>query len=279
MNSRTLILVAAVGLLGVGLMLTLADLFSPKAPEASVAIAVARRPIEPYQIITEDMINSGGQMTAREARDRALYPLGAVVGRMSTNRIPQGEPFSAANALPPEDVRFTEDLNLEIVSFQAPIDRLVGGEIRPGHVINLYGTGRNSDNEEYSVLIADRLWVVRVTAGGGPVTQATAIPDLGDGSITYEGDVGRNRPGTLVTVAVAPATAAKIIDALGAQGLAPYVTLAASQSADSAFATPVAVATTVGLPPDLALTATAIANLLRSTPVPAPARTGGGASR
>lgn len=278
MNSRTLILVAAVGLLGVGLMLTLADLFSPKAPEPSVAIAVASRPIEPYQIITEDMIASGGQMSAREARDRALYPAESVVGHMSTNRIPQGEAFSAANALPPENVRFTEDLNLEIVSFQASVDRLVGGELRPGHVINLYGTGRDEEGQEFSVLVADRLWVVRVTAGGGPVTQATAVPDLGDGTIAYEGDLGRNRPGTLVTVAVPPATAAAIIDAIGARGLAPYVTLAASQSASNAFATSVP-QPTAGLPPDLALTATALYNALRSTPVPVPARTGGGASR
>lgn len=279
MNSRTLILVAAVALLGVGLMLTLADLFSEAPPEQTVAVAVANQVIEPYQVITQDMIDSGGLMSAREARERSLYPADVVAGHMSTNRIPKGEMISAGNALPPEEVRFTPDMGLEIVSFQASIDRLVGGQIRPGHVINLYGTGRDQEGNEFSSLVADRLWVVRVTASGGPVSQATPVPALDDGSLTYEGDRARDRPGTLITVAVPPATASVIIDAVGARGLTPYVTLAANQSADATFATPAATATAAGLPPGLALTATALIEALRSTPVAPAPRTGGGATR
>lgn len=279
MNSRTLILVAAVALLGVGLMMTLADLFSDTPPEPTISVAVANQSIEPYQLITQDMIDSGGQMSAREARERSLYPAAVVAGHMSTNRIPKGELISAGNALPPEEVRFTPDMALEIVSFQASIDRLVGGQIRPGHVINLYGTGRDPEGQEFSVLIADRLWVVRVTASGGPVSLATPVPSLDDGSLVYEGERARDRPGTLVTVAVPPQTAATIIDAVGARGLSPYVTLAANQSADSTFATPPPAPTMVGLPPDLALTATALFRALQSTPMPIVPPTGGGATR
>jgi len=279
MNSRTVILVAAVALLGIGLMLTLADLFAEKPPEATVSVAVANQAIEPYQTITEDMIDSGGLMSAREARERSLYPAGVVAGHMSTNRIPKGDLISAANALPPEEVRFTDDYNLEIVTFQASVDRLVGGQLRPGHVINLYGTGRNKDGDEFSTLIADRLWVVRVTAGGGPVSVATPVPALDDGTLDF-GDRARDRPATLVTVAVPPEVAVTIIDAVGARGMTPYVTLAANQSVDASFATPnPATATPVGLDPGVALTATALYDRLRSTPPADTSRTGGGASR
>ena len=280
MNSRTLILVAAVALLGVGLMLTLADLMRPKATEPRVPVAVANQIIEPYQIITQDMISSGGELRAREAKERSAYPVDAVVGTMSTDRIRPGDLISAANALPPEDVRFTNDLNLEVLTFESGVDRLVGGQLRPGHIINLYGTGRDVEGDDYSVLIADRLWVVKVTAGGAPVSAATPVPDLGNGAIVYEGDRTRDRPGTLITVAVPPQTAAKIIDQLGAKGLRPYVTLAANQSAEAgAFASPAPATNTPGLPPDLALTATALYDALRSTPVPVGPRTGGGAGQ
>jgi len=281
MNSRTLILVAAVALLGVGLMLTLADLFAADVPEQTVVVAVANQAIEPYQLITEDMIQSAGAMSAREARERALYPLNAVPAKMSTDRIAPGDYISSANALPPEQVRFTEDQNLEIISFQASVDRLVGGQLRPGHIINLYGTGQDNEGNDFSTMVADRLWVVRVSASGNVVSEVTAVPALDDGSLVIEGDPGRTRPSTTITVAVPPATAATIVEALGARGLQPYVTLAANQSGESAFATAVTAAPTQtpGLSPDLALTATALYEALRATPVPRPAGTGGGTTR
>ena len=66
--------------------------------------------------------------------------------------------------------------------------------------------------------------------------------------------------------------------ALGAQGLAPYVTLAANQNVELALATPAPAATT-GLDPNIAATLTAIANKMKVTQVPIPPRSGGGASR
>lgn len=283
MNSRTLILIGAVALLGVGLLLTVGDLFSSDAPEPEVQVAYAARAIEPYTIITQDMLGAAEPMRARDARDAAAYPQDAIPGKMTTTRIAPGELLTSANALPPEEVRFVKDLNLEIVTFGASIDRLVGGELRPGHVVNLYGTGRDSEaRTEFTTLIEPRVWVVGVSAGssGSQYTQATLVPDLETGEILTEGDSTRDRPVTMVTVAVPPETAFKIVDALGAQRLDPYVTLAANQTVDSTFATPASVATaTAGLPPDLALTATALYLQLQSTPPPPPPATGGGAGK
>lgn len=275
MNSRTLILILAVGLLGIGLVLTLAEFFSEPPVEQRVNTAVARVPIEPYTVITRDMVGVGESIRARDARDSGAFPIEAVYGKMSTASIAPGDIFTAGNARDVEDVRFVKDLNLEIVSFAAGVDELVGGQIRPGHVINLYGTGRDENQEEFTVLIEPRLWVVDVKAGSGPVSDATALvnPETGEVEVT----AGRQeRPASMITVAVPPAKAFHIIDALAARGLQPYVTLAANQTVDaSTFATPLPTAT-AGLPYDLSLTATALAVEIQSTQPPPPPSTGGG---
>lgn len=276
MNSRTIILILAVGLLGIGLVLTLAEFFSEPPVEQRVSTAVARVPIDPYTVITRDMVGVGEDIRARDARDQAVYPIESVYGKMSTASIAPGDVFTAGNSRDIEDVRFVKDLNLEIVSFAAGLDELVGGQIRPGHVINLYGTGRNDDNQEFTVMIEPRLWVVGVQAGGGPVSEATPLVNPETGAVEVAS--GRQeRPASLITVAVPPAKAFNIIDAIAARGLQPYVTLAANQTVDATFAT--AIPSPPSLPPDLALTATALAGIIASTPVPPPPPTGGGMSR
>ncbi len=276
MNSRTIILVLAVGLLGIGLVLTLAEIFSEPPVEQRVETAVAKVPIDPYTVITRDMVGVGEEIRARDARDQAVYPIESVYGKMSTASIAPGDIFTASNARNVEDVRFVKDLNLEIVSFAAGIDQLVGGQIRPGHVINLYGTGRDENQEEFTVMIEPRLWVVGVQAGGGPVGESTALVNVETGELELTAG-SRERPASLITVAVPPAKAFHIIDAIAARSLQPYVTLAANQTVDATFATPVP--TQVGLPPDLALTATALSLQIQSTQPPPPPPTGGGGKR
>ena len=275
MNSRTIVLILAVGLLGIGLVLTLSEFFSEPTPEQRVSTAVAKVPIEPYTVITRDMVGVGESIRARDARDKAAYPVEKVYGKMTTGSIAPGQIFTAQNARSVEDVRFVKDLNLEIVSFQAGINELVGGQIRPGHVINLYGTGRDDEQEDFTVMIEPRLWVVGVQSGSSPVSESTALINIETGDVELSGS-RKDRPASMITVAVPPAKAFHIIDALGARGLSPYVTLAANQTVDATFATPV---NTAGLPPDLALTATALAIQIQSTPPPPPPKTGGGGRR
>ncbi len=282
MNSRTLVLILAVALLGVGLVMTLAELFQepPQAPRMVPARAAVQ--IEPYTVITQDMIRAGDEIRASEALNQGLYPVEAVVGKMSTDLIAPGTLISGVIAKPIEEVRFVDDLGLEIVSFQAGVDRMVGGQLRPGHIINLYGIGRDDESNDYTTLIEPRLWVVDVTTGGQSVAVETPRPDVQTGEYD-EISEGRVRPGTMITVAVEPDRAFRIIDALGAQGLSAWATLAANQTVDfTRAATPVATAeppATPGLPPDLALTATAIWEAINATPAAQPPRTGFGGLR
>ena len=278
MNVRSIALIAGVGILGIGLLMVISSMFNKPQVAAPVPVAVAAAAIEPYTIVTQDMLKST-TLTPTQARDRGAYPVDFVPGKMSTARIAPGDVITTKNALPPEEVRYVKDLNLEIVSFSAGPDKLVGGKLRPGHIVNIYGAGRDDKNRQFTVLIEPRVWVVGVSAGGGPVSQATLQPDPQTGEIKKSGP-DRERTATLVTVAVPPDKAFHIIDALGAQKLDPWLTLAANQTPGQLYATPVAAASpTAGLPLDLSLTATALANILKSTPVPPLPRTGGGAGR
>lgn len=244
MNARTMALLVALALVVAGLAMIVAEFMRPPPAETRVPVAMSVAQIKPYTIITQDMIKSGTPLLAAEAHERGAYPVSAVVGLMSTDLILPGTLIAGVNAKPVEDVRFVSDFNLEIVSFAAGVDRTVGGKLRPGHIINLYGFGRDALTQaQFTELIEPRLWVVGVSAGGQPVSGATPRPDIQDGRY-YEENAGADAPATLVTVAVTPQQAVHIIDALGADGLNAWVTLAANQTVELARATPVPAAPT-----------------------------------
>ncbi len=245
MNTRTVGLVGSAALLALGLVLTVASLRAEPVKEPIIKVAVAAQQIPPYSVVTQDVLKAH-EMTMREARSRGAYPMEATVGLMATTLVTPGETLTGVNAKPVEEVRFVKDLGLEIVSFQVSVDRVVGGKVRPGHLINLYGTGLGEDREPFTVLVEPRIWVVGVSSAGQPVTNATPRPDVRTGELVYVGG-DRDRPSTLITVAVPPEKAVNIIHQVGSVHLVPYVTLAASGTAQMP-ATPVAEAPPVGTP-------------------------------
>jgi hypothetical protein len=275
MNARTVVLIGAVALLGIGVLLTISDALKPAPPAVMVTTGVAAQQIAPYTVVTQDMVQSGAQVRQKDAQNQAMWPLADVVGKMTTTQLAPGDTFSANNLKPIEEVRYVKDLGLEVISFAAATDKLVGGELRPGHIINLYGYTQGSQ-ESFTSLIEPRLWVVGVSSSGMPVTQATPEVDPTTGELTYT-NTGQERPGTMITVAVSPDKAFRIIDALGSKRMQAWVTLAANQQVTAALATPApTLAATPGLPLDLSLTATALARALQATAPPPPPRTGGG---
>ena len=275
MNARTLLL----ALLGLVLVLALVLLLIPSGPtvERTMVPAIAAQQIQPYTFITQDMVMSGERIPLSTATGKGAWPPAAVIGTMSTDLINPGDLLTGLNAKPVREVRKgVTDMNLELVSFGASGERLLGGQIRPGHIINLYGNGRKG-SESYTVLIEPRLWVVEVLAGSKDVNVKTPQPNPITGEYT-EKEGGAEQAGSLVTVATTPQRAAHIIDALGSQGLQPYVTLAANQNVELALATP-APAATASLNIDIAQTLTAIAIKMRNTAPPPPPKTGGGGTR
>lgn len=278
MNARTLVLIGAIALVGIGALMMLGDFFSPKAAPAQLTPAIAMTQIQPYTVITQDMVAQGEVMTEKAAKTAGAWQVRDVVGKMSTDLIAPGSILNTRNVLPIADVRYTTDPNMEIVSLNASIDKMVAGKIKPGSLVNIYGFGKEpATNDPFTVLVEPRVWVVAVSAGGSPVSSATLVPDTQTGRLAMTGGE-QDRPASTLTVAVPPQQAFNIIDSFGAKGMSAWVTLAANQTVNAAApATPLPMATaTAGLPPDIALTATALYNAIKATVPPAPPVTGDG---
>ena len=278
MNARQLVLIFAVALVGIGLILTVMDLLGEEAPEQRISVARAAQQIEPYTPIDQNMIVVE-EMRARQARDIGAWQDTQVIGMMATDLIEQGEPLTAGNALPAEDYRLSGDLDKELMSFQASVDRLVAGQLRGGQLINIYGINRGGgDVEPYTVLIQPNVRLVRVFAGGGRIAGlGTPEPDWDTGQPSFSA-ADRPQTASLLTVEVTPEEAYNLIDALGAKGLEPYVTLAGSTVAFDR-ATPPAQAQAPAQPTepaiDIAATMTAIWDELQQATQVAPPPTGG----
>lgn len=277
MNARTAMLAFAVVLIGVGGIMTLKDLLSPTPPPPKVMVARAVQQIEPYTVVTQDMIQTE-QMSARTARDSNAWKVEQVAGMMATDLLAPGDVMTAGNVQPIEQYRGWKDLGMELVSFTSSVDRLVAGQLRPGMLINIYGFNRGRPDETFTKLIEENVRVVRVLQGSGRAAgQGTPVADWQDNQVTYGDDKGRS--GTLLTVALPPERAFNLIDALGAQALQPYVTMAGNRTV-SALATPRYLETPEQAAPiDWAATMTAIAIISNATELSPPITGGGGASR
>jgi hypothetical protein len=210
MDTRTLALSAAVVLTGLGLLLTFSEIFRPPPAPPTAVLATARGQIAPYTFVTQDMVAVGDTVPAGLAKQRGAWTVNDAVGKMSTALIAPGDTLTTGNVLPVEMMRYVEDMGLEIVSFQAAIDKAVAGRIRSGSLINLYGYGRDALNQPVTKLVQGRMWVVAVTAAGAALASATLVPD----SVTGELDTrdSERRPGATLTVAVAPSISYKVID-------------------------------------------------------------------
>lgn len=281
MNPRSIVLLLAVLLFGIGVISLISGLFTEAPPRRMLVPAVAAMQVKPYTVITQDMVRAGDPIAADVFVDKGMYPFDRVVGLMSTDQLLPGTPLTGVNAKPVEEVRFVEDLGLEVVSFTAGVDKAVGGQLRPGHIVNLYGFGREREtNNEFTKIIEPRLWVVKVASGGSAVTNATPRPDPDTGEYLVEGG-DRESNATLITVAATPQQVYNIISSLGAGGMSAWITLAANQTADIALATPASTPApppTAGLSLELSLTATALWNQMNATRISAP-RTGYGGVR
>lgn len=241
-------------------------------------MAFIKQDIPSYTVITQDMIEEK-EVAAAEAKNAPTAP--EVVGRMTTRNISKGQMVTELSSLTPEQVRYVSDLGLEIISFPARFDEVIGGQLKPGHRINLYAyRGERGTNTTYGRppevrLIATDIAVVDVrTRGGDASARLVPTPTAGAQRSGLFGasaaSDSRQEPGSVVTVAVKPELAYLLVDTLGAQGFDAWVTLAANRAAQvtvtptplPATATPVMATPTLDLRPvqtAVAATATAAA--------------------
>ncbi|MEM1551049.1 MAG: hypothetical protein QXH03_00075 [Candidatus Bathyarchaeia archaeon] len=166
-----------------------------------VTLPVLSSPAQPYTIISPGIV--------KEKRfPRAILSLpvirgkGEIVGKITVQNIPSDTPIFHYQVSDPSSFRFTSDPSLEVFSFPIDPPRAVGGQIRPGHRINIYATGPEKlERLGEGILVVD----VRTASGEKP----------------EEGKVLN-----IITVAAPQDTIARILNSLREERSKLWVTLA-----------------------------------------------------
>jgi hypothetical protein len=226
----------------VGLFISLRDVFVQAPPPPQVAVLAAAQDIDTYQVITLDMVTEvtrtqvPGTYTYNDVwnTDIAATAEMTKVVLFTTRPVKQGETLLRANnVLPIEEARYAP-LRFEVASFPVDINETVGGQIKPGHRINIYGyIAEQPEHPAPPVqLIAELVWVVDVRTAQADIVAPTPAPattpqapagafgiNIGGGTVTTR------EPEAMITVAADPETIWRILEALGAQGFKAWVTL------------------------------------------------------
>ncbi len=215
---------------------------APTTPLTFARVAIAREDIEPYSIIRPDQLTlSSDELPLAQAKQ--YYQNAEVLaGLMTTRFLKAGQRIGLQDAEPVENVRYVQDMGLEVVSFPAVFNEMVAGQVRPGHKINVYGYRRRSGQNDTGelLLVAGNVWVVDVrTSGGDPVVEGSAETATQSGGLLAAPSASAETgPGSVVAVAADPTVVQEIIRAFGSQGYSAYVTLAPAAERVVPVATP-----------------------------------------
>jgi hypothetical protein len=216
MSRRTLLLILAIVLGVAGILLSLPR--SSKVVQREVIVAA--EDIDTYTVIDEGMVEHRTLLAtqAADAYTTTETPL------MTTRPIRRGEAIQRTNALPLDT--FRPGFPLEVISFPATVDKMVSGQVVPGHKINIYGyRPEQGELPGELILVAPKVWVVDVRTSQGEESKAASARTGGsEGSLTGLGVT--QAPASIVTVATDRQVVMGIIEALGQNGLQAWVTLA-----------------------------------------------------
>jgi Flp pilus assembly protein CpaB len=193
----------------------------------TISVVVASRDVPPFTVLSAKDVRTE-QLDPSLALD-SFGGLTEPVGLMTTTEVRAGSPIHRSEALTP-DVNWTEGQML-VFSFYVPTSRIVGGQLRPGHHIDLLATrGETRDLPAESLWMAQNLWVVGVYQSSGedvprpPVgipETTSGTPAANTGTLGFAQASGsgtaREGPANLVVVAASRETGKVIGDYLGAR--------------------------------------------------------------
>ena len=137
MRRILLALVIGVGALAAALFVGSQVASHVRGQVVTAKVVVARQPIPAYAVISAEMVEE--HELPREVTRAPIY-LGVdeVVGKMARLDIPAGVPIYKVYAIPPSEVRFTEDGAAVILSVPIDTVRAVGGLVQAGHRVDIY---------------------------------------------------------------------------------------------------------------------------------------------
>ncbi|MFH1084462.1 MAG: SdrD B-like domain-containing protein [Chloroflexota bacterium] len=248
MSSRkTILFVIAAILLIVVILMQLGKPRTVQQVENEISVVMASRDIPPYTILSREYLTTG-RVKAAEALN-SFDRIEEVVGTITTEEVRSRSIVSRSSILPVDQTWSDDTL---IFSFYVPTPRIIGGQLRPGHHIDLLVTRpENRDQVAESLWLGRNLWVVGVyQASGADVPRPTAAvyeaqttegqptptraTNLGFGGLSLSGGRASEGPANLVVVAAEREMARMIGDYLGARQYDAWLYVRPGASRDGA---------------------------------------------
>jgi hypothetical protein len=233
-NRRTLYLALIAAILAIFVIVR--PRVQRERPAETVDVVLVKEDIDPYKTISSSQLYT---TTMEAVQGQAYYnDPEALDGGMSTTFLKSAQPIRREDVLPPELFRFVADMKYEILSFQGSFSEMVGGQVRPGHRINIYGYRRGAGPAEPGEMemVADNVLVVGVRSASGadaaPQAQDVQAAETQDQGGLFSpaslgvGGGGDQDPATVLIVAAEPGVVHKIIADLGSRDYMAWVTLA-----------------------------------------------------
>jgi len=143
MRKRTLISFL-IGVVALAAALGIARLVARQvyAGTVSTPIVVARWAIPPYTLITADMLTVQDYPRAVAASAPIFRTVDELVGLAARVEIVPNAPIFKSYAVPPEQLRLSEDGSTVLVALALDTARAVGGLVRPGHRVDVWRIAR-----------------------------------------------------------------------------------------------------------------------------------------
>jgi hypothetical protein len=263
--------------------------FQPRDSEPAVAevrVPVARESLETYSLVSDISAFEPFTKTASSATGLYLWDefLDLIDKRtlVTTRAVFPGDSISRDDILPVGDRGFRPgDPELGIISIYAPTDKILGGKIRPGILIDVYGyLPESGERSADTILVATGVWVVDVhSASGEEVVRPTTESEeegreAGGGLLPVPVEVERTIPANVLTLAADLGTVDSIIYWLGARGYSPWVIMSPLASGGEGSGVPgrTPVLPPTRVPPESPTpTPSPMLEIATATPTPTPA--------
>jgi hypothetical protein len=265
MNRRVLILVAVMLIVGAVVIPPLI----PNRPKTTViTVTKVTQDMEPGTIITADMVEVDELEVTGDVP--VVQASGQVVGTIAKKLIKKGDTITQDATVPLSPWSVALYLEKEVISFYADIDEALGGILKQGNKIDIYAYHLVQEDEPTRLekIAACILVVDSHGSSGNPTKWATSEAEE-DGGILGMGGAGESErvvPASIITVAVEPEIAWRLIEFLGSRGFRAWVTL----SDGSCWMPPTPTPTPTPIPPTPTPTPTPTPVPPTPTPTPTP---------
>lgn len=166
---------------------------------AMTDLVVPVKQITPYTVITPDMVEVHLFPEAM-AQAEVFRSVDEVIGKLATTALVPGQLIYAHELTAPQYFRYTDNAQLEVVSFPVKPEQAVGAQLRIGQRINLYRPDKQMSPIGLGLVVAD----VRATSDSDLIVTVAAPSNVVE-QIMQPGVSARDS--LWVTLAPIPSTA------------------------------------------------------------------------